>query len=65
MLRYRVLTLLIPTCSFFSIARAELKVGVGKAIITPNPLLPTSGGIGWGSPATGKQSEQEELQLCH
>ena len=57
MLRYRLLTLLILTCSFTSLAHAELKVGVGKAIITPDPLLPVSGGVGPGSPATGKQGE--------
>ena len=57
MLRYRLLTLLVWPCSFTSVAHAELKVGVGKAIITPDPLLPVSGGIGPGNPATGKQGE--------
>ncbi len=57
MLRIRILTVLILTCSFTSIAHAELKVGVGKAIITPNPLLPVSGGVGPGKPSTGKQGE--------
>jgi hypothetical protein len=57
MQRRWLLTLLILTCSFTSFAHAELKVGVGKAIITPNPLLPVSGGIGPGNPTTGKQGE--------
>jgi hypothetical protein len=57
MLRYRVLTLVVLICSFASIASAELKVGVGKTIITPDPLLPVSGGIGPGNPSTGKQGE--------
>jgi hypothetical protein len=57
MLRYRLLTLLILACSFTSLAHAELKVGVGKAIITPDPLLPVSGGVGPGRPSTGKQGE--------
>lgn len=42
---------------FISFAQAELQVGVGKAIITPAPLLPLSGGIGLGSPSTGLQGE--------
>ncbi len=57
MLRRRFLTLLIFACSLTSFARAEFKVGVGKAIITPDPLLPVSGGVGPGNPATRKQGE--------
>ncbi len=38
-------------------ARAELKVGAAKTIITPDPLLPVSGGVGPGRPATGKEGE--------
>lgn len=57
MLRFRLLAVLAVACSFASLAHAELKVGVGKAIITPNPLLPVSGGVGPGRPATGKQGE--------
>ena len=57
MLRRCLLTTVILTCSFVSLACAELKVGVGKAIITPNPLLPVSGGVGPGSPTTAKQGE--------
>src|SRR6476620_7051178 len=57
MLRNLLLTLAIVTCSFGSLAQAEFKVGVGKTIITPNPLLPVSGGVGPGRPATAKQGE--------
>jgi hypothetical protein len=57
MLRHPLLTLFILTCSFTSFAHAELRVGVGKAIITPNPLLPVVGGVGPGNPATGKKGE--------
>ena len=35
----------------------EFKVGVGKRIITPDPLLPISGGVGPTSPARGKEGE--------
>lgn len=38
-------------------ARAEFQVGVGKAIITPDPLLPVSGGVGPSHPATGKRGD--------
>lgn len=57
MLPHRLLTLLVVTFSFISSARADFKVGVGKTIITPDPLLPVSGGIGPGNPSTGKQGE--------
>jgi hypothetical protein len=57
MQRYRLLALVIVTCVLTSSAHAEFKVGVGKAIITPDPLLPVSGGVGPGRPAAGKQGE--------
>ncbi|HEY2892869.1 MAG TPA: neutral/alkaline non-lysosomal ceramidase N-terminal domain-containing protein, partial [Pirellulales bacterium] len=50
-------TLVVFACSFASLAHAEFKVGVAKTIITPDPLLPVSGGVGPGRPATGKQGE--------
>ena len=55
--RCRLLTLFIVTCLFTSFAHAELKVGVGKTIITPDPLLPVSGGVGPSNPTTGKKGE--------
>src|SRR5687768_12491528 len=57
MVRLRLLVLFIITCSLTSFAHAELKVGVGKAIITPDPLLPVSGGIGPSRPTTAKKGE--------
>lgn len=56
MLRILV-TLVVIAGSFASLAHAEFKVGVAKTIITPDPLLPVSGGVGPGRPATGKQGE--------
>jgi hypothetical protein len=38
-------------------ARAELQVGTGARIITPNPLLPVSGGLGPTTPAREKRGE--------
>lgn len=57
MLPRPLVTLLILTCSITSVAHAEFKVGVSKAIITPNPLLPVTGGIGPGRRSTAKQGE--------
>jgi hypothetical protein len=57
MLRFRILPLLVVCALLPSMARAELKVGVGKTVITPDPLLPISGGVGPGNPSTGKQGE--------
>ena len=52
-----LLTLTMVICSLASPALADFKVGVGKTIITPDPLLPVSGGVGPGKPVTGKQGE--------
>jgi hypothetical protein len=57
MLRHKLLPLFVVCCVLTSLAQAELRVGVSKAIITPNPLLPISGGVGPGHPSTGKQGE--------
>ncbi len=40
-----------------SAARAEFQVGTALRIITPDPLLPVSGGIGTPRPATEKKGE--------
>ena len=37
----------------------QLQVGVGLRVITPNPLLPVSGGMGPTTPATEKRGELE------
>lgn len=57
MQRFRLPALVIVTFLLASTAHAEFKIGVGKAIITPDPLLPVSGGVGPGRPTTGKQGE--------
>ncbi|MFN9970346.1 MAG: hypothetical protein ACK58T_10650, partial [Phycisphaerae bacterium] len=36
---------------------SQFRVGTGMRIITPNPLLPISGGVGEPNPATGKLGE--------
>lgn len=57
MLRRRTLMLLSLICLLASFAHAEFKVGVGKTIITPDPLLPVSGGVGPSNPTKAKQGE--------
>ncbi|MGE0537107.1 MAG: hypothetical protein AB7O68_19190 [Pirellulales bacterium] len=55
--RIRFSAILLVACLSTSLAHAEFQAGVGKAIITPDPLLPISGGVGPGHPSTGKQGE--------
>jgi hypothetical protein len=55
--RHQLLAILLLTSTFTSLAHAELKVGVAKTIITPDPLLPVSGGVGPSRPTTGKRGE--------
>jgi hypothetical protein len=44
-------------CSLARPAAAELLVGTGKRVITPNPLLPVSGGVGPTRPSREKRGE--------
>lgn len=53
---HRILAPLL-LCLFAPVALADFKVGVGKSIITPEPLLPISGGVGAGEPSTSKKGE--------
>lgn len=55
--RRHLLACAIVVCVLGPVARAEFKVGVGKTLITPDPLLPVSGGIGPGHPAKAKKGE--------
>ena len=41
----------------FSTARAEILVGAAMRVITPDPLLPVSGGMGLPKPAKEKKGE--------
>jgi hypothetical protein len=59
-MRFRFIVLpVIAVCLFVvvSAARAEIEVGTGVRVITPNPLLPISGGIGMGTPAHDKRGD--------
>ena len=54
-----VLSLLVVAgCLWNScLSQAGFEAGVGMRIITPDPLLPVSGGVGIPQPATGKKGE--------
>src|SRR5262245_66658465 len=57
-LRFAV-TSFVLVCFAFAIpvARAEFQVGTALRVITPDPLLPVSGGVGIPKPATEKKGE--------
>ncbi|MEZ6117914.1 MAG: hypothetical protein R3C28_15265 [Pirellulaceae bacterium] len=44
-------------CLSFSVACDGFEAGTGKTVITPDPLLPISGGMGPSAPASGKQGD--------
>ena len=52
-----ILVVLVVLCS--DVRSAQLQVGVGRRVITPDPLLPVSGGMGPTAPATEKRGELE------
>lgn len=57
MVRRSVWSIAIAFLLALSADAAELKVGVAKTIITPDPLLPVSGGVGPSSPTKEKRGE--------
>ncbi len=57
MLRTATLALLVVIFLLASLAHADFRAGVGKEIITPDPLLPVSGGVGPGRPSKAKQGD--------
>jgi hypothetical protein len=54
-----VLAACVCLCAIFHVpaARAEIQVGAARRIITPDPLLPVSGGMGEPKPAREKRGE--------
>ena len=52
----RMIVMCVCVVAFFgpSTTRAEIKVGTGSRVITPNPLLPVSGGMGVPRPSKRK-----------
>ncbi len=55
----RTLVLCVFASAFLALpqARADFRVGAAKRIITPDPLLPVSGGVGIPQPAEAKRGE--------
>jgi hypothetical protein len=52
-----ILILLLGLGSVSSLAGAEFRVGVAVRVVTPDPLLPVSGGVGPSHPTTRKQDD--------
>jgi hypothetical protein len=52
-----VLTVFVVPFLIVTTARAEIDVGAATRVITPNPLLPVSGGIGTPHPAKEKRDD--------
>src|SRR5438046_4738492 len=49
--------------AFSLLVGAELRVGVASRIVTPDPLLPVSGGVGPSHPVSRKEGELEVRAL--
>jgi len=52
-----MLAIVLTCCCASSQAGAQLKAGAAKRVVTPDPLLPLSGGVGEPYPATEKKGE--------
>ena len=60
MIKLKTLLLIAVACALIALpGAAELQVGVASVNITPDPLLPVSGGLGTPVPATEKRGELE------
>jgi hypothetical protein len=57
MQRFSVLCVCLGTVWALPAARAEIQVGAAMRVITPDPLLPVSGGMGKPNPAREKRGE--------
>ncbi len=53
----KLLALLLCVCSALSLAGADFRAGIAVRNVTPDPLLPVSGGVGPSHPAARKQGE--------
>lgn len=54
---YRFAFLLVLALASFSTAQAASRAGIALRVVTPEPLLPVSGGLGAPNPATEKRGE--------
>ena len=55
--RYVCTWMLVQSLFFAAAVNAQLQVGVARRVITPDPLLPVSGGLGTPSPTTRKKGD--------
>lgn len=59
----RRLWVLTLASAVFAVAGAPLRVGMASKVLTPNPLLPISGGVGPSTPVKGKAGELQSRAL--
>ena len=57
MRRFAILCVCLGTLGAMSAARAEIQVGAAMRVITPDPLLPVSGGMGIPKPSREKRGD--------
>ena len=55
--RFSVLFVFLAALCTLPAARADIQVGAAMRVITPDPLLPVSGGMGQPNPAREKRGE--------
>src|SRR5512143_2055598 len=55
--RFVLLCLALHLTAWASSSRAEFRAGVAIRMVTPDPLLPVSGGVGPSHPVTRKQGD--------
>src|SRR6184192_3538715 len=56
-MKTKVVVLLLCFTAFVLNCTAEFRAGIAFRIVTPDPLLPVSGGVGPSHPVTRKESE--------
>ncbi len=60
-MNFKSLVFLVPFLLATNVCRAEFRAGIAVRVVTPEPLLPVSGGMGPSKPATAKAGE---LSVC-
>src|SRR5437773_1868894 len=63
MKRILVLVCLWQTFSISALVAAQFRVGVANRIVTPDPLLPVTGGVGGSHPVLRKEGDLEVRAL--
>jgi len=62
-MKHLILLICLWQTALLSLSAGEFRVGVASRIVTPDPLLPVSGGVGPSHPTSRKQGELEVRAL--